>query len=239
VPVRDPFVGRWYRAVGAYFARERRFSDAILHFDRARTVAPGDAGVLYGEACLQETLGAPRVQDYVRVTVLPNGLSIRGVLSPHTHFRSAETLLRKALAVDPAFVEAGLRLGRVLTRLDKHDEALTHLQKAQSSDDPATAYYAHLFAGDATHALGRLDEARRHYQAAIDVFPESQAARLALGVVLRSTGDRAAALAAIEPILGAPSRGPDDDPWWEYYDGDAAQVDRLLEELRAPFTGPR
>lgn len=44
---------------------------------------------------------------------------------------------------------------------------------------------------------------------------------------------------AIEAMLRTPSRGPDDDPWWEYYDGDAAQVDRLLELLRAPFTRPR
>ena len=29
------------------------------------------------------------------------------------------------------------------------------------------------------------------------------------------------------------------DPWWDYYDGDAAQVTELLAELRAPFTSPR
>ena len=49
------------------------------HFDRARAVVPDDPHVLFGEACLQETLGAPRIQNFVRVTTLPNGLSIRGV----------------------------------------------------------------------------------------------------------------------------------------------------------------
>lgn len=30
-----------------------------------------------------------------------------------------------------------------------------------------------------------------------------------------------------------------DDPWWDYYDGDAAQVDELLAGLRAPYRTPR
>jgi len=238
-PVLDGMVGQWYRAVGAYFARERRFADAQRHFDRARGLVPSHPGVLYGEACLQETLGAPRVQDYVRVTTLPNGLTIVGIDSPRTHLRRAEALLRTALAADPAFVAASLRLGRVLTRLERYDEALTHLQMAARADDRATAYYGHLFAGDAMHALGKLDDARRHYELAIDLFQDSQAARLALGSVLRTTGDRAAALTAIGAMLRTPSRGPDDDPWWEYYDGDAAQVDHLLAQLRAPFARPR
>jgi tetratricopeptide (TPR) repeat protein len=239
-PVRDPIIGDWYRTIGAYFARERRFADAMVHFDRARRLVPDHPGVLYGEACLQETLGAPRIQNYVRVTTLPNGMFIDGVTSPPTHYRRAESLLQKALAGDAEFVEASLRLGRVLTRLERNEEALPHLRKAiASASDPAIRYYAHLFMGDATHALGQLDEARRQYEHAIAIFPDSQAARLALGFVLRSLGARTAARAAIDPALEASPRSPDDDPWWEYYDGDAGQVDRLLEELRAPFTRPR
>lgn len=34
------------------------------------------------------------------------------------------------------------------------------------------------------------------------------------------------------------TRGNDDDPWWAYYKGDAANVDRLLVELNAPFRTP-
>jgi tetratricopeptide (TPR) repeat protein len=239
-PARDPFVGDWYRAVGAYFAQERRFADAMVHFDRARELVPDHAGVLYGEACLQETLGAPRIQNYVRVTTLPNGLFIEGVSSPQTHYRRAESLLRKALAGDPDLVEASLRLGRVLTRQDRSEEALPHLRKAiASATSSATTYYAHLFMGDAAQALGRPDEARRHYEHAIAVFPESQAAPLALGFVLRSLGDRAAARSAIDPALNPLPRSADDDPWWQYYDGDAGQVGRLLEALRAPFMKPR
>lgn len=238
-PVRDAMVGQWYASVGAYFVQQRRFSDAMRHFDRARGIVSDHPGVLYGDACLQETLAAPRIQDYVRVTTLRNGLTIQGISAPPTHLRRAETSLRRALAADPAFTDASLRLGRVLSRLGKHDEALTHLENAQSSQDRATRYYAYLFAGDATHALGRLFEARHYYDQATGLFLNAQAARLALASVHRAMGDRAAALAAIDGILRRPSRGPDDDPWWEYYDGDPARIDGLIEQLRAPFTRPR
>ena len=239
-PARDPIIGDWYRTIGAYFARERRFADAMVHFDRARRLVPDHPGVLYGEACLQETLGAPRIQNYVRVATLPNGMFIEGISSPPTHYRRTESLLRKALVADPALVEASLRLGRVLTQLQRPEEALPHLRQAiASATDPAITYYAHLFMGDATAALGQLDEARRQYENAIAIFKDSQAAPLALGFVLRSLGDRAAARAAIDPALAPATRGPDDDPWWEYHDGDAGQVERLLAELRAPFTKPR
>ncbi len=239
-PARDPIVGQWYRAIGAFFARERRFADALVHFDRARGLVPDHPGVLYGEACLQETLGAPRIQNYVRITTLPNGLFIQGVSSPQTHYRRAESLLRKALAADPRLVEASLRLGRVLTELERSEEALPHLRMAiETATDSALAYYAHLFMGEAMHALGKRDDARRHYENAIAVFPDSQAARLALGFVLRSEGDREAARTAIAPALEPSPRSKDDDPWWDYYDGEARHVERLLDELRAPYTRPR
>jgi hypothetical protein len=60
----------WYRAVGAHLANESRFGEATPFFERAHRTVPDDPGLLYGEACLQETLGAPRVQEVVRATVL-------------------------------------------------------------------------------------------------------------------------------------------------------------------------
>ena len=86
--------------------------------------------MLYGEACLQETLGAPRIQDYVRVTTLPNGLKILGIESPQTHLRRAETFYGSRSRRHPRFAEANLRLGRVLTQLQRHEEALPYLRPA-------------------------------------------------------------------------------------------------------------
>ncbi|HTH25265.1 MAG TPA: tetratricopeptide repeat protein [Vicinamibacterales bacterium] len=236
-PRRDPFVARWYRAVGAYFANERSYADAVRHFERALLVVPDDPLVLYGEACLQETLGAPRIQNYVRVTTLPNGLVIRDVSSPQTHLRRAESLLRKALAADSHFVEANLRLGRVLTQLKRYEEAFPYLQAAiADSRDRTVTYYAHLFSGDAALALGRLPDSRLSYEIAVALYPDSQASRLGLAAALRAAGDRPAALAAMARTLTKPAASRDsDDPWWDYYLGDATNVERLIQELWEPL----
>jgi len=236
-PRRDRFVAQWYRAVGAYFAKERNYADAVEHFERAQLVVPNDPLVLYGEACLQETLGAPRIQNYVHVTTLPNGLVIRGVSSPQTHLRRAESLLRKALTADPDFVEANLRLGRVLTQLKRPEEALPYLQAAiAESHDRTVTYYAHLFSGDAALALGRLPDSRLSYEIAMALYPDSQASRLGLAAALRAGGDRPAALAVMERTLVKPPASREgDDPWWDYYFGDAANVERLIGELWEPL----
>jgi tetratricopeptide (TPR) repeat protein len=238
---RDPIVAQWYRGIGAYFADTRSFADALQHFARARAIVPDDPHVMFGEACLNETLGAPRIQNYVQVTTLPNGLFIRGVDAPATHWKRAESLLRRAVAIDPAFVEARLRLGRVLIQQQKLEEGLGLVeQAAAASSDRVMRYYGYLFAGDALLALGRAGDARESYQRAVVVFPDGQAARLGLGSALRALSDGAEALDAMLPTLTKdPSSRAGDDPWWEYYDGDAARVESLLEQLRAPFREPR
>jgi tetratricopeptide (TPR) repeat protein len=239
-PARDPIVALWYRAIGAYFANERRFADGLDHFERARAVVPDDPYVLFGEASLQEILGAPRIQNYYKVTTLPNGLSILGVDSPATHWRRAENLLRRAVTGAPQFAEARLHLGRIYVQQEKYADGLALLQQAAPElSDPTLRYYARLFAGDALHSLGRIPEARDSYELALALFPDSQSARLGLGSALRTAGEREEALAVMLPTLtkGADSRD-DRDPWWDYYFGDAEKVDQLLDELRAPFRSP-
>ena len=164
---------------------------------------PDHPGVLYGEACLQETLGAPRIQNYVRVTSLPNGLFIqRRIVAANPSTGARSRCCERRWPRIPALVEASLRLGRVLTQLQRNDEALPHLRKAiASATDPAISISRICSWAMPQQALGQLDEARRQYENAIAIFPDSQAARLALGFVLRSLGDRAAARAAIDPAL--------------------------------------
>jgi tetratricopeptide (TPR) repeat protein len=240
-PQRDPMVAQWYRAIGAHFARQHNAADALRHFERAREFVADDPGVQFGEACLQETLGSPSVQNFARTTMLPNGLVLLGVSTPSTHFRRAESLLKRAIATRPDFVDAQLRLGRVLIELRQHDMALQQLAKViAGTRDPVLTYYAHLFSGDAAMALSRPSEARASYERALASHPAAQAARIGLAAALRASGDRSAAVSAVMITLSTPleSRDVSDDPWWQYYEGDAANVERLLTELRRPFTAP-
>src|SRR6185295_5345732 len=127
----------------------------------------------------------------------PNGLKITGIESPQTHLRRAEALLRKSLNASPRFAEANLRLGRVLTQLERHEEALPYLRTALAeSHDRALSYYAHLFSGDAESALAHEADARRSYQRALAIFPDAQAAQIGLAAVFSAAGNREAALAA-------------------------------------------
>ena len=237
-PRRDTMIAQWYRAVGAYFAEQHRFADALRHFARARSVVPDDPDVQFGEACFQETLGSPRVQNLQQVTTLPNGFAILGVASSDTHHRRAEGLLKRALATRPGFVDARLRLGRVLSEQRQHEAALPHFaQVASESRDPVLVYYAQLFAGEAALALNRPGESRASYERALATHPHAQAARIGLAAALRASGDRPAAIDAVMTTITVPDdeRDTHDDPWWIYYEGDAANVERLMSDLRAPF----
>jgi tetratricopeptide (TPR) repeat protein len=240
-PAPDPIIAAWYRAIGAHFARERQFADALVHFNRAREVVPDNAEVLYGEACLHETLGAPRIQNYVRVTTLPNGLYIRDVDSAPAEWRRAEGLLRRALTLKPGFTEARLRLARVLIQQQKFDEGLALAEQVVTeSRDRTIRYYGLLFAGDAQLSLDRAAAARESYLKAIELYRDSQAAPLGLGAALRMMGNSTEALEVMMPTLTKQrSTRAGDDPWWDYYDGDASQVEALMADLRAPFWSPR
>jgi hypothetical protein len=232
-PVRDPIVPLWYRAVGAYFANEYRFGDALLHWERARRVAADDPGVMYGEACLHETLAAPRVQEFVRRTTLPNGLIVQGVWPAPVHLERAEALLKKVVATDRPSHDAALRLARVLTLQKKPAEALPLVQRVIAADvEPVLLYYAFLVGGDASEGITKLRDAREYYERAMKLFPRAQSARLALARLSRINGDQEAAAAVLIPALGSADARDDDDPWWNYFLGDAPNVTALLEQVR-------
>lgn len=238
---RDPFVAQWFATIGAYLVDQRRYSDGLAHFERARRVVPDDPRVVFAEARLHEALAAPLMQNFVRVTAVSQGVPTSGIADQRTELRRAEGLLRRALVLNPTFLETRLRLAHVLIEQGKHDEGRSLAEHvAANASDQVMQYYARLFAGEALLSLGRTEEAGTSYQRAIDLYPDAQAARLGLASTLRSTGDTAHALDVLMPtITKEPSTREGDDPWWEYYDGDATQLEALLEELRTPFRNPR
>lgn len=234
-PESDETVALWYRAVMAGFAASFSFGEAWPHVERARWLLPNDPGVLFGDAAIQETLASPRIQDYVRVTKLPNGQSFIFVSSEREHLERAEWFLRRALVGDPTFAEARVRLGRVLSQRGQHAAALTELNAVTlPPSDTVVTYFLHMVRGDAQRALGQLDASERSYRQALDLFPGAQSARLALGHLARMRSDREGALALLQPALTAPTPR-DDDPWWEYHRGDGRNIDMLFRQLRAPF----
>jgi tetratricopeptide (TPR) repeat protein len=198
---------------------------------------PGDALLLLGVGSTLEenaTLGraplamedAPRDRRAPRARVNPLGERAQG-------FAAAERVLAEAVSADPDLVEARLRLGRVQWRQGKDEVALRTLEEAlRRRGPPPLPYLAHLFAGQVQEGAGRVAEAQRHFEEALALEPESQAAAIALSHLRRMSGDLAGARRLLSDGLSyAGSRG-DRDPYWNYVASNAATAPEIFRALR-------
>jgi tetratricopeptide (TPR) repeat protein len=158
------------------------------------------------------------------------------VLDEDGELRQAEQLYKRALERKPGYLEARIRLGRVLGLRGRHKEAVEQLRQGQAANEPVLQYYAHLFLGAEFEALGNGAEARQSYERAAALAPAAQSPLFGLSRVADQAGDRAAARAAIARVLKLPR---DDfelaDPWWVYEVAQSREIDRLLDDVRERF----
>jgi len=236
VPARDPFVTQWFADIGIYLVAERRFNDALSHFNRARRVVSDDAAVLFAEARLHEALSAPVMQNLLPAAAA-RGVLMSGIDDRRAELRRAEALLQKALAGNPSLDQAQLRLARVIMQQDRWEEGLKQAQQVRAhATDERLMYYSNLFAGDAELALGRGGDAAQSFNRALTAYPDSQAARLGLAAAMAVDGKPEDALAAVLPtLMASPDRQSSDEPWWIYYDSDRDEASSTLERLHAAF----
>jgi tetratricopeptide (TPR) repeat protein len=236
-PDRDETVRFWYRAVAATLAESYNFADLTPHLERAQTLFPSDAHILYAAACLEEVLAAPRVQHEVEAMVLPRGVTIRGVFSTAHHLQRADTLFQQVFTIDRSLFEAQVRLARVRGLSGHHNEAAIELRQIipQLQDDIVT-YYGLMFLGQMEEELGRPDDAVEAYTRAATLFRRAQSPHIAISRVARRAGDRAGALRSLQIALTMPLERR--DPWWEYFSGPGRHAETLLEAVREPFRQP-
>jgi VWFA-related protein len=132
--------------------------------------------------------------------------------------RRAEKEYREALEIDPELPEAHLRLGRLLARRGRRDEAERELLKVlgQKGSNDTFRALAHLFLGDQRERSGKAQEALFHYQEAIRTAPQSRTSYVALSHALHDQGHEAAAREAA--VLAATVQPTDQmDLWIEYH----------------------
>jgi tetratricopeptide (TPR) repeat protein len=234
-PGRDETVREWYRATMAVLL-ERGNLDSD-HFQRGLELFPTDAAVLFAAAALRETLAAPRIQDGVRTAVLPSGVFYK-VDSERTELRRAEDLFRRSLAADAGSAETHLRLGRVLGLLDRPADAVPELRiAAAGARERVLRYYSELFLGRELDAIGERAQARESYARAAELFPLAQSPHIRLSEVAMRSGDRAAAVSAMQKVwqLSA-DPGPGDDPLWDYHPFAGRDGGAWLTTLNATFS---
>ena len=145
----------------------------------------------------------------------------------------AEALFRRALAVDPSFAEARVRLARLLQVRGRHQESAAELSTVLDGKPAGVvAFYAHLFAGRAAQSLGRGSDAAAHFAAASALFPDAQSALLAISHHALLQADVPGTIAPVAR-LGAQSAAFDADPWWQYDRAAGRDADVLLREMWA------
>jgi tetratricopeptide (TPR) repeat protein len=157
------------------------------------------------------------------------------VVSDREELLLADGLFRRVLALNPDAVEARLRLGHVLLRLGKFQEAAGELRQAvpRLEGDEQLLYDGELFLGAAEEALGNYDASRVVFERAASLYPTAQSPRLSLRELARRRGDRQGALRELRNIFALPAgETARDDPWWKYQFTQARNVDQLLDALR-------
>jgi tetratricopeptide (TPR) repeat protein len=232
-PGQDDWVHRWYRAAASRTRRDSELASAAPLLDRAKQLFPGDALFPFHVGCLHETLASPAVQAVVASEAPPRGASTT-VFRPGTNWAQAASAFNAALALQPEWPEARLRLGRVLGLLGRHQEAVAMLGRVlRETTDPPLVYWGSLFLGAEQVSLGRDAEARASFARARALRPAAQAPSLALSQLARQSGDRAQAVAELRAVLTLPSDEVTRyDPMWDYRAPRTSEADTLFAELR-------
>jgi tetratricopeptide (TPR) repeat protein len=140
---------------GTAHAKERRYDQAILAFQRAIAIDPKFAHAHYGLGTTYLNLGRP-----------------------------AEALepLRTAVGLDPSLLGAQMNLGIALASMRRHDESMIHFDAARRlrPDDPSV----HDSIGFALHNNGRVEEALASYREARRLAPTVAGSIFSEGLML-------------------------------------------------------
>jgi tetratricopeptide (TPR) repeat protein len=229
--VEEPFIAAWYHATTAYMFAQGLYGDATDHLHRGGQVLPDDPQVLYDRACYAEILGLP-AQQLLLLDAKP-GTFVARIPRLEATNGEAERLFRRAVDAEPSFVEARVRLGRLLNVRGAHADAAAELKTALGAQpQPIVAYFANLFAARAAQALGHVQEAADRYHDASALFPDAQSAILGISQAALLGAKVPEAVAPIQR-LGPRSATFESDPWWTYPMASGRDANELMQHLWA------
>lgn len=145
----------------------------------------------------------------------------------------ARRVFEDAVKAHPNLLEARLRLGRVLWRLDDTKQARAYFEHVLASrPDPTLQFLAHLFLGRLHEDEGELLAAEAQYDAAVTLRPLSERAAVALSQVRLLLGDADSARELLESAMTRSKLRTEVDPYDRYPMAHAADGHRILATLR-------
>jgi tetratricopeptide (TPR) repeat protein len=202
----------WLRAASAIQQTWSDNSSLLEHLHEALRQFPDDAVLLLHWATLRQDFANGRTQAFLRET---KQYRRQGIDTRSVELLIAERTLRRAVALDPALVEARIRLAHVLLDRGKPADALALAGPAlDEALPPFLEYYAALVLGRSAAQVGELDRATLAFERAAHAFPRAQAPRIALSHLALRRGAAADGLAAVTGLAEPASVERDDDPWW-------------------------
>jgi tetratricopeptide (TPR) repeat protein len=235
IPARvlEPFARRWFLVIGTTFITWGELGEAETILGAGLHRFPLNAQLRLASGIVAEAdamLGPSTVTSQPQARRRPRAAFLL----------DAENEFRKALDIDSAFVEARVRLGRVLSLKGDRAAARTELTRAITEAKTSNiVYLAHLFLGRILVDDGDLTNGQREYQAALAVRPQWPTPHIALSELADRLGqiDKAREYVA---ALTAPNMTDSEDvldPWWTYLLGGGGQLQpaaRWLSEAIRP-----
>jgi tetratricopeptide (TPR) repeat protein len=241
-PAERPRVIEWYRATAALM---QQWGDCDLlgpHLEGGQALFADDPVLALYQGTLRQTMGDPRLHEYVRKRGSAEGygnapLASRNGPVPTAASRLpirtrvelgiAERELRRALTLDPTLHEARVRLAHVLSVLGDHRQAAEVVRPAlDAALPPFTEFYAAVILGRSVEQLGRFEEAGAAYARAATRFPGAQSAEIGRSRVELAQGRAADTLKILVDVVG-PYSTEQPDPWLDYlkrHDPDAGTL---------------
>jgi cytochrome c-type biogenesis protein CcmH/NrfG len=237
----DPGAGSFLSRFYVGMARRAHRSYCLAEAEQwARTGLkrfPKDGKLLLTRAILLETIGvltlvpAPRTPNQTPQTVREAEARTRKIKS---HWEMTRTAFEAALAADPTLLEARLRLGRVLWRLNQPAPARAAFEEVLAKSKDATdLYLAHLFRGRVLEESERFEEAEQDYRAALSLRPPSEPAAVAVAHARLRLGNSAGAREALEAAMNQAPHRTELDPFKGYVMAHSREGQTLLDELKA------
>ena len=225
----------WYVALAAALAAAYDLAGLKDHLDEAREQFPEHAEIQFLSGCLVESLASPVAQaaqpDATNApqTKSPFQLLRERSLARGLNLELAKRHYERALDIHPQHGEARIRLARVLMIANRAKDALPLLEAPFETADLSLSYYRHLFLGRAFHRTGKLDEARKSYEAAAQLFPHAQSPWLSLRALAAGIGDAEGSRGALERIIQRTDAL--DDPWWRYDACSGRNATRIYQDF--------
>jgi tetratricopeptide (TPR) repeat protein len=228
-PERTRIGQQFYRATAAVLQQWGELPELTTHLEAGQRLLDDDPVLLLYEGTMHQALAGPRYQrvfderaraafprgSTVAMAGLPTVKDLPPALPSVRGSRSqAERLFRRALAADPALVEARIRLAHVLSDAGRHAEAAAELKQVGAGPRaPFIEYYASLITGRVARTRGQLAAAQIAFERAAAAYPNAPAPRMALSELALVRGDRAASLTQVREAAPA-ERAEVDEPWW-------------------------